>query len=148
MFAPSIFNNHLTNVFDDFFDDSFWNTTVPSARTSMNAMKTDIRELENSYEIDMELPGYTKENVQAELKNGYLTVSAQHTDSTEEKDSQGKYLRRERYYGNYQRSFYVGDNVTEEDIKAKFTDGILSITVPKQENKPKEESKKLISIEG
>lgn len=149
MLRPSIFTNHFAdNVFDDFFDDSFWNTPGLFRSMSTNAMKTDIRDRDAFYQIDMELPGFAKDDVQAELKNGYLTIRANHSADNEEKDENGKFLRRERYSGSYQRSFYVGDTVTEKDIKAKFTDGILTIDVPKTVKEPEVEEKKLISIEG
>lgn len=149
MLRPSIFTNHFAdNVFDDFFDDSFWSTPSMFSGMSANVMKTDIRDMNGSYQIDMELPGFAKDDVQAELKDGYLTIHANRSTNKEEKDDNGKFLRRERYSGNYQRSFYVGDAVTETDIKAKFTDGILTIEVPKMEKKPEVEEKKLISIEG
>ena len=149
MLRPSVFTNHFTdNIFDDFFGDSFWNTPSMFRGATANAMKTDIRDLDSAYQIDMELPGFAKDDVQAELKDGYLTIRASHSTDKEEKDDNGKYLRRERYSGSYQRSFYVGDAVTENDIKAKFTDGILTIEVPKIEKKPETEQKKLISIEG
>lgn len=149
MLRPSIFTNHFAdNVFDDFFGDSFWNTPSMFSGISTSAMKTDIRDRDGSYEIDMELPGFSKEDVQAELKDGYLTIHANHSTDKEEKEDNGKYLRRERYSGSYHRSFYVGDAVTENDIKAKFKDGILTIDVPKLEKKPEVETKKLISIEG
>lgn len=146
MLRPSIFNDNFTDsLFDDFFGDMF----IP-ARTGRTAstMNTDIRELEHMYQIDMELPGFCKEDVKAELKDGYLTIEVAHTENNEEKDEKGRYVRKERYSGAYCRSFYVGAHVTEEDIKAKFKDGILTISVPKAEEKPKVEEKKYIEIEG
>lgn len=146
MLRPSIFSDNYTNsLFHDFFDDMF---TPMSGMRTVNAMNTDIRELDDVYQIDMELPGFAKEDVRAELADGYMTIEATHTEDKDEKDEKGKYVRKERYSGSYSRSFYVGDAVTEEDIKAKFTDGILSITVPKKEKNPKVEQKKYIAIEG
>ena len=143
MLRPSIFSdNFVENVFDDFFRDSFWQ---PTGVRSVNAMKTDIQDMKDSYRIDMELPGFAKEDVRAELKNGYLTVRAAHTEETK---SDSNYIRRERYTGHYQRSFYVGDAVTQEDISAKFKDGILTLVVPKKEKQPEVEESKYISIEG
>ena len=107
-----------------------------------------MKETEGSYELDIDLPGYKKEDVKAELKDGYLTISAATNTSNDQKDENGKYIRRERYYGNCSRSFYVGENITQEDIKARFEDGILKIVVPKKEAKPAVEEKKYISIEG
>lgn len=145
MFRPAIFtNDFMDSVFDDFFRDSYW----PTVRSrNVNSMSTDIREKDGAYEIDMELPGFTKEDVQAELKDGYLTITASHKEEKEEKGENQKYLRRERYSGCYQRSFYVGDAVTQEDIKAKFSNGVLTMTVPKVEKQPEVEEKKYIAIE-
>jgi len=120
MLRPSIFSDNYTNsLFHDFFDDMF---TPMSRMRTVNAMNTDIRELDDVYQIDMELPGFAKEDVRAELADGYMTIEATHTEDKDEKDEKGKYVRKERYSGSYSRSFYVGDAVTEEDIKAKFTD--------------------------
>lgn len=143
MLRPSIFrDNFVENVFDDFFRDPFFQST---GVRSVSAMKTDIQDLPDSYRIDMELPGFAKEDVRAELKNGYLTVRAAHT---EENKSEGSYIRKERYSGHYQRSFYVGDKVTQEDITASFKDGVLTLNVPKKERQPEVEETKYISIEG
>ncbi len=146
MLRPSIFtNDFVDSMFDDFFGNSYW----PSARArQVNAMSTDIRELDGAYEIDMELPGFRKEDVQAELKDGYLTISACRNDEKEEKDEKQKYIRRERYSGCYQRSFFVGDGVKQEDIKAKFSNGILTVSVPKIEKQHEVEQKNYIAIEG
>ncbi len=147
MMLPSIFGD---NLFDDFFD-GFTNPMGSLARYSAptsSAMKTDIRETETGYELDIDLPGYRKEDVSAQLKDGYLTVNAQTKTDKDEKDKDGKYIRRERYYGSCSRSFYVGDAVTEEDIKAKFENGILMLQVPKKETKPVIEENKYITIEG
>ena len=113
----------------------------------MKKISSDVKELDNGYEIDMELPGFAKEDVKAELNDGYLTISAEHKDTNDEKDKKGKYIRKERYYGKCQRSFYVGEHVTEEDVKAKFENGILQLFVPKKETKPEVEEKKYIAIE-
>ena len=134
MLMPSIFGE---NLLDDFFDYSF------------GSHKTfDIRDTENGYEITMNMPGVRKEDVKAELKDGYLTIQATTNSSRDEKDSNGTYIRRERYCGSCSRSFYVGDAVTQEDIKAKFEDGTLKMLVPKKEAKPAVEEKKYIAIEG
>lgn len=111
-------------------------------------MKTDIRESDTGYELDIDLPGYKKENVKAELKNGYLTINAESRQDNDQKDETGKYIRRERYYGTCSRSFYVGEDVLQEDIKAKFEDGILKVAIPKKETKPAIEQSKYIPIEG
>ena len=147
MLMPSIFGE---NLFDEFFDDFVRPTrrVVRYNTPSTTIMKTDVKETEGSYELDIDLPGYKKEDVKAELKDGYLTVSAATNTNNDQKDENGKYIRRERYYGNCSRSFYVGENITQEDIKARFEDGILKIVVPKKEAKPAVEEKKYISIEG
>ena len=110
-------------------------------------MRTDVKEVDGNYELAIDLPGYAKENVTAHLKDGYLTVSAKEEKNNDEKDENGKYLRRERYTGSVSRSFYVGENLTEEDIRARFENGILKITLPKEAPK-KVEEKKYIAIEG
>ncbi len=142
MLLPSLFGE---NLLDDFFD-------VPSvksfAKTPHNIMHTDVKEKEKCFEIDMNLPGVKKEDVKAELKNGYLTVNASTNTSNEEKDEVGRYIRRERYSGTCSRSFYVGNQVKQEDIKAKFEDGVLKIEVPKIDSKAAVETNNYISIEG
>ena len=144
MLMPSIFGE---NLFDDFFDDFARPAKRNTAYEQTPAvMRTDVKEKEDSYELEIDLPGYKKENVKAQLKDGYMTITAEAKKDTDEKDEDGKYIRREKYYGTCSRSFYVGKNVTEEDIKAKFEDGVLKVTVPKKQAKPKED--KFISIEG
>ena len=140
MLMPSIFND---NLFDDFFDFNY-----PTFRyDTTELMKTDIKETDNGYEVTMNLPGVKKEDVKAELKDGYLTIQASSNTSKDEKDNDGRYIRRERYAGTCSRSFYVGDAVTQEDIKAKFEDGILKLSIPKKDAKAVE-TKKTIAIEG
>ncbi|MBT9776089.1 Hsp20 family protein [Clostridium sp. MCC353] len=141
MLMPSIFGERL---FDDFMDFPF--NSYGTSKNSM--MKTDIKDLEGSYELAIDLPGFKKDDITAELKDGYLTINASSNTSKDEKDSNGRYIRRERYSGSCSRSFYVGEAVTKEDIKARFEDGILKLTVPKMENKPAVEEKKYIAIEG
>jgi len=147
MLMPSIFGE---NLFDDFFNDfarpvrSMMNYEVPSA----GVMRTDVKETNTGYELDIDLPGYRKEDVQAELKDGYLTISASSSRDEGEKDKNGKYIRRERYYGSCSRRFFVGQAVKQEDIKARFEDGILKVSVPKKEAKPEVEESKYIAIEG
>ncbi len=126
------------DVFDDFFGDSFF-------KENNKMMKTDIKEHDNSYELIVDLPGLNKENINLEIENGYLTISAQ-TKKDNEEQEEGKFIRRERYSGEYQRSFYVGDNITEEDIKASFKNGVLNINLPKKDYQP-EKAKKCIEIE-
>ena len=147
MLMPSIFGESL---FDDFFGEvarPTRNVTMYSS-PSTSVMKTDIKETDTGFELDIDLPGYKKEDVKAQLKDGYMTISAKTHQENDEKDSNGKYVRRERFYGTCSRSFYVGEDITEEDIKAKFEDGILKISVPKKEAKPQVEKEKYIAIEG
>ena len=144
----------LTNIFErNFMDDLFDDFARPvydrtNHVNSIPAMRADVQELDNAYQIDLELPGFKKEDLHAELKDGYLTITASHEDKKDEKDSNGKYIRQERYTGHYQRSFYVGDEVTQEDVHAAFENGILKLTVPKKEAQPKVEQSKTIMIEG
>ncbi len=145
MLMPSIFGERF---FDDFMDDF----VAPErnrklARISSNLMKTDIKETEQGYELDIDLPGYSKEDINAELKEGYLTINASANSNKETKDENGKYIHRERYYGSVSRSFYVGENITEQDIRARFENGILKLSIPKKELQ-KVEEKKYIAVEG
>ena len=147
MLVPSIFGEDL---FDSFFSD-FSQPARSVARyntPTTNVMRTDIKETEAGYELHIELPGYKKEDVQAELKDGYLTISAKTNTTKEEKDEHGKFIRKERYSGSCSRSFYLGEQITQEDIKAKFEDGVLKVFVPKKEAKPVVEENKYITIEG
>ena len=143
----SIFGESL---FDDFFDDFARpaNTSARYQNMTAGIMRTDVKESDNGFELDIDLPGCKKENVKAELKDGYLTISAETNTSNDQKDDNGKYIRRERYYGTCSRNFYVGETVEQEDIKAKFEDGILKVFVPKKEARPQVEDKKYIPIEG
>ena len=143
MYMPAIFNDSL---FDDFFTDITDNKRRPIARPLPGVMKTDIKENDKEYELTIELPGYKKENVNAELKDGYLIINATNEKNEEEKDEKG-YIRKERYFGSCSRSFFVGKNLKEEDIKAKFDNGVLTLNVPKEVEKLPEE-KKYIAIEG
>lgn len=149
MLMPSIFND---NVFDDFFDFPFYDDRAEKklyGHHAANLMKTDIQEHDDGYTLEMDLPGFKKDEIKVELNNGYMTISAAKGLDEDEKDKKsGKYIRRERYTGSCQRSFYVGEDVTEEDIKAEFKHGILKLFVPKKEAKPAVEQKKYVSIEG
>lgn len=146
MLMPMIRNNVFDDLFDD-FDNSFCNfTSFPDIKTN-SLMRTDVKETENGYELAIELPGADKENVKAELKEGYLTITADTNKSTEDKDEKHKYIRRERYTGHVSRSFYVGDAVEKEDIKAKFDKGILTLLVPKKEAKKELPEDRYIAIE-
>ncbi len=146
MLMPSIFGE---NLFDDFFDD-FARPARNAVRFNTpanNIMRTDIKESEDGFELDIDLPGYKKEDVKAELKDGYLTISAQTSTDSDEKED-GRYIRRERYYGTCSRSFYVGKEVTQDEIRARFEDGILKVAVPKKQAKPAVEESRYIQIEG
>ena len=145
MLMPSLFGE---NLLDDFFDVPMFSRRSGFGNATNNIMHTDVKENENGYEIDMDLPGVKKEDVQAELKDGYLTVKAATNTSNETKDDNGHYIRRERYSGSCSRSFFIGEQVTQEDIKAKFEDGVLKIVVPKKEEQPKVEESNYIAIEG
>ena len=148
MLMPSIFGE---NLFDDDwfdFDRDFWGKKNPLyGKNAKNIMKTDIREHDTGYELDVDLQGFKKDEINIELENGYLTISAAKGLDKDEQDKKGKYIRKERYAGAMQRSFYVGDAVTEEDVKAKFEDGILKLSIPKKDAK-EVETKKTIAIEG
>ena len=150
MLMPSIFGENLFDDFMDFpFDDDFWGRKNPLyGKNAKRMMKTDIRETEGSYELDVDLPGFKKDEIKASLENGYLTISAAKGLDKDEKDKDGKYIRQERYAGAMSRSFYVGDEVTQEDIKAKYEDGILKLSIPKKEKKPAVEQDNHIAIEG
>ena len=145
---PSLFTE---NLFDDFFndfDEDFFGKKNPLyGKHARNMMKTDVRETEKTYELDIDLPGFKKDEIQIELKDGYLTVSAEKGLDKDEEDKKGKYIRNERYAGALSRTFYLGEEIREEEIKAKFENGILSVSIPKEEEK-KVEGPKHISIEG
>ena len=154
MMMPSIFGENLFDDFDSWFSDPvekrFFGKKNPLyGKHAKNLMKTDVRETKDSYEVDVDLPGFKKDEIKMELENGYLTISAAKGLDRDETDKEtGKYIRRERYAGACQRSYYVGEDITEEDIKAEFKHGILKLFVPKKEVKPAVEEKKYISIEG
>ena len=146
MLMPSIFGENLFN--DDWMDFGF--PEVDKAlygKHANNVMKTDVKETDTSYEVDIDLPGFKKDEINAQLDNGYLTISAAKGLDKDEKDKKGKYIRKERYAGAMSRSFYVGEGITQEDIKAKYEDGILRLSVPKKEAKAVENNK-YIAIEG
>ena len=145
MMMPSIFGGNLFN--DDWMDFSFPDIDKELyGKHAKNLMKTDVKEKDGNYEVAIDLPGFKKDEIKLELENGYLTISAAKGLDKDETDKKtGKYIRRERYAGNLSRSFYIGDGVKQEDIKAAFKNGILSITVPKEDKTAKEE-KKYITI--
>lgn len=131
------------DLFDEMFKDPFFN----GMDAKNNLMKTDIKEKDGGYVMEVDLPGFGKEDIHAELNNGYMTITAKKDESKNTKDEDGNYIHRERYTGSCSRTFYVGENLTEKDIKASFKDGILQLSIPKDEPKKLEEQKKLISIE-
>ena len=153
MLMPSIFGE---NLFDDLFDFPFYDDRNEQkverklyGRHARNLMKTDIKEMDNGYQLIIDLPGFKKEEIHAALENGYLTISAaKGLDEDEQEKESGHYIRRERYAGACERSFYVGDSISQEDIKAEFKHGILKIFVPKKEARPAVEENKYIAIEG
>lgn len=147
---PAVFGENMMDVFDDFDRNFFRGWDRPErvlyGKNASRIMKTDVKETENGYELDVDLPGFKKDEIKLELQNGYLTISTE--KSLENKDEQkGRVLRQERYAGTMSRSFYVGEHVTEEDIHARYENGVLSLTIPKKEA-PKAPEKKTICIEG
>ena len=143
---PSIFGENLFN--DDWMDFGF--PEVDKALYGKHAsheMKTDVKETDSGYEVDIDLPGFKKDEINVQLDNGYLSISAAKGLDKEEKNKEGKYIRKERYAGAMSRSFYVGDALTQEDIKAKYESGILRLSIPKKEAKQVEATKR-IAIEG
>ena len=156
MLRPSIFGE---NLFDDWMDDfdkdfekEFEKNMFPAknplyGKHAKNLMKTDVRETEDSYEVDIDLPGFEKDEVNAQLNDGYITISAAKSLDKDKKDKKsGKYIRRERYEGSLSRSFYVGEDITQDEISAKFENGILQLKIPKKDQKALE-SKNCIMIE-
>lgn len=139
MLLPSIFGR---DMFDDFGGFPF-----SRMAHTCDLMKTDVKETDKNYEMTIDMPGVRKEDVKAELKDGYLTISAESNYSNDDKDSDGRYIRRERHYGSCSRSFYVGDAVTQDEIKASFDNGTLKLTVPKKEDKQLPDNKNYIKIE-
>ncbi|MDO4615798.1 MAG: Hsp20/alpha crystallin family protein [Lachnospiraceae bacterium] len=144
MLVPSLFN---TNFVDAFFNDNFDRRPSMLKTSGSSLMNTDIREFKDHYEMELELPGYQKENIHATLKDGYLTIDATREETQEEGTEAGVYLRRERYVGKIERTFFVGEDLKETDIKAGFENGILKVNIPKVEYKPEVEEAKNIFIE-
>ena len=142
MLLPSIFGRDFMDPFDE------WEQKYVGRRNS-DLMKTDVKELENEFKVEIDLPGFDKSDIRIELEDGSLTVSASKEEKKEEKDEKnGRYIRRERYVGACKRTFYVGEALTEEDIKAAFDKGVLTITIPKKELVPEKPEKKVIAISG
>ena len=151
MLMPSIFGE---NLFDDDwmdfpFEREFWGRKNPLyGKHAKNMMKTDVKETDDSYEVDIDLPGFKKDEINATLEDGYLTISAAKGLDKDEKDKKGKYIRKERYAGAMSRSFYVGDGVTQDEVKAKYENGILKLSIPKKAEQKAVEDTKHIAIEG
>ena len=144
MLVPSIFGE---NLFDDFFDFP-WGRDYYTARTNTNRlMRTDVKETDQTYELDIDLPGFKTDDIKVQLKDGYLTVAATKNVNNDETREDGSYIRRERYAGSCSRSFYVGDAVKQEDVHAKYSDGILRLSVPKTDRRQVEQNN-YIAIEG
>ena len=129
------------DLFGDMFDDPFF------VSNDNKMMKTDIKENDDNFELEIDLPGFKKDNIKMSIDDGYLTINAKQEDNKDEKDKHGKYVRRERYYGECSRSFYIGDDIKTDDVKASFKNGILSLNIPKKTEEEKESEKNYISIE-
>ena len=136
MLMPSIFGENLFDEMMDSFNDEFFGKCSPLyGKNASRVMKTDIKEADGRYVIDIDLPGFKKDEIQAQISDGYLTISASKGLDKDQKDDKGRYIRRERYCGECSRSFYIGDGITEKDVSAKFEDGILKLSIPKKETK-------------
>ena len=150
-YLPMIFGENLMDVFDGFDRNFFRNfgnmDRALYGKHAQNMMKTDVKETDEGYEVDIDLPGFKKDEIQLELNNGYLTISTQKALEKDEKNKKGRMLRQERYAGMMQRSFYVGEHITEEDVKASYESGVLHLVLPKKDA-PRLPEKKTIQIEG
>ena len=151
MLMPSVMGTDLFDTFfnDSWFDDRDFRNTEKKlyGHHAKNLMKTDIKEKDDSYELEMDLPGFKKDEIQASVENGYLTIrAAKGLDEDEKEKETGKYIRRERYAGSCQRSFYIGEGIRQEDIKASFKHGILKLDIPKVDKKAVE-ANRYIAIE-
>ena len=151
MLMPELFTR---NVFDDWFDDFGLEKEMRDlnrkiyGRRASREMLTDVREHEDHYDLEIDLPGFKKEDLTVELNNGYLTVTANKGHDQEEKNKEGKIIRQERYSGTLSRSFYVGEEITNEEIKAKYEGGVLTVSLPKKDQTKQIENKSQILIEG
>ena len=156
MMVPYMFNEALMDdLFSNDWEHDFDRAMKAAAPRGMfgkraaNVMKTDVRENKDSYDVFVDLPGFKKDEIKVSLEDGYLTIeAAKGLDEDEQEKKSGKYIRKERYAGSCERSFYVGEDITEEDIKGEFKHGILTLNVPKKEAKPAVETNKYIAIEG
>ncbi len=149
MMMPSIFGENLFDEMMNFpWEEEFFGKKNPLyGKHGKNMMKTDVKETDGGYEVAIDLPGFKKDEISAHLEDGYLTISAEKGLDKDKEDKEGNYIRRERYYGSCSRSFYVGDAVREEDIRARFEDGLLKLQIPKKDAAAVE-SRKRIAIEG
>ncbi len=148
MYYPTLFtDNFVEDLLDGIFKYPYDVKTKAEAHPFTGRMITDVKEFDDKYQLDMELPGFTKEDVKVELSNGYLIVSAERTENKDENENDVKFIRKERYYGKMSRRFYVGKNLKKEDIKAKFDNGMLMLDVPKTPEKPAEPESDIIDIE-
>ena len=148
MLTTNIFGESLIDDFMDDFGMRRVQRRPEHGPGPMPVMRTDVKETENTYELEIDIPGVKKENVQAELKEGYLTVTVSTESQNEEKADDGKYLRKERFMGTASRSFYVGKEVKQDDIKAKFENGVLKLSITKPDAKPVVEENHFLTIEG
>ena len=148
VFGESLFDDFFTDPFENGFDRSlFGGQNALYGKHAQNVMKTAVKETDDGYEVDMDLPGFKKDEIHLELNNGYLTISTEKSLVKDDENKHGKMLRQERYSGMMQRSFYVGEHLTEEDIKASYESGVLHVSIPKKDA-PKVPEKKVIRIEG
>lgn len=149
---PALMNDTMfSNLFDDPFFEGWRNMDRAAAcdpNMSAGMMSTDVRETDKGYMVDIDMPGFKKDDISLDLQNGYLTVSAHRNSSHEDKDDNGRWLRRERYAGSCSRSFYVGEDVKDSDIHASYKDGTLCLEMPKLEAQQQVETKHQIAIEG
>ncbi len=148
LYVPSLFSENLMDDWMDDFESEFFGRKNPLyGKHARNMMKTDVKETDNGYEVAVDLPGFKKDEISLELKDGYLTITASKGLDKDEEDKKGRMIRQERYAGAMSRSFYVGDGVAEEEVKAKFENGVLMLSIPKKEEKSQEPERKLITIE-
>ena len=147
-FLPAVFGENMMDLFDDFDRDFFRGFNRPErmlyGKNAARMMKTDVKETDEGYELAVDLPGMKKDEIHLDLQNGYLTIST-HKSLEDKEEKHGRLLRQERYTGTMQRTFYVGDGLTEEDVKAKYEDGVLTVTLPKKEAKVPEKKQILIA---
>ncbi len=143
MLVPSLFTDNFVN---DWFNDAFNTTPTLFKASGSSLMSADVKEYKDHYELSLELPG-KKEDVNASLKDGYLTIEAKREDKKDDSEDEAHFIRRERYVGTLERTFYVGEDVKQEDIKAKFDNGVLEINIPKVQAKPEVDTAQNIAIE-